>query len=156
VKFGTTVTFLKDYHVSKDQHINEGGVPMKYEELRDGRVVLITYPSAFTMAEVSSMTDAVKRAILSKAPKTVHTISDVSAVNKIPANILSLSMGMMKGKPTGIGTIIFVTHNNTLHQFARILIRLFPLQKFAIFSTVAEALEEADRLIALEFTQEKG
>ncbi len=127
-------------------------MPITFEILHQGRVVLITYPSAFTMAEVSSMTDAVKREILSKATEKVHTISDLSAVTKIPANILSLSMGMMKGKPPGIGTIIFVTPNNTMHRFARILLSLFPMQKFAICGTVAEALKEADRLIALEIT----
>jgi len=128
-------------------------MPISYEILREGRVVLFTYPSAFTMAEVTAAIDSFQQEVLENATNKVHTISDVSAVTQIPPNVLSLSVGMIKKTPTGIGTMIIVTPQNFINSFANMLTRLFPLQKVVIRSTVTEALQEADRLIAAEIDQ---
>ena len=131
-------------------------MPITYEVLREGRVVLFTYPSGFTMPEVNASIDSFQREVLDKATKKVHTVSDVTAVTQIPPNVLSLSVGMIKKTPTGVGTMFIVTSQNFINSFAGMLTRLFPMQKVVICSTVAEAIEQADRLIAREIGQNQA
>lgn len=131
-------------------------MPISYEVLREGRVVLFTFPKAFTMAEVNAVYDACEREILDHSPKKVHAVSDLSAVTEIPPNVLSLSVGMVKRTHPKIGMIVIVTPQRFINSLAGLLTKLSPTQKVTIRATVAQALEEVDRLIASETTGTKG
>ena len=136
-------------------YIEEVVMPITSEVLREGRVVLFTYPKAFTMAEVNAIYEGFEREILAKATRKVHTIADLSAVTEIPPNVLSLSVGMTKKSHPGIGTIFIVTPQRFINSLAGLLTKLVPNQKVLIRESVEEALKEADRLIASEVSENR-
>jgi len=130
-------------------------MPITYEMLRAGRVALFTYPEKFTGGELTATFEAYQRDVLDKTTKKVLTISDFSAVVQLPPNILSTSMTMIRNSHPMNGQMIEVTPNPFVNKLADILRKAFPAGTMIICRTVEQALQEADRLLALETASEK-
>jgi hypothetical protein len=131
-------------------------VPITYEILREGRVGLFTYPSTFTMPEVTAISETYQREVLDKATKKVYTITDLSAVTQLPPNILSGSVNLIRNAHPMNGPMIEVTPNPFINRLANVLSKVFPSGKVTVRKTLAEALAEVDRLIAQEVTENIG
>lgn len=130
--------------------IEEVAMPITYEMLREGRVSLFTYPATFTMSEITAVMETYKQETLDKVTKKVYTISDFTAVTRLPSNILSNSVSLIKNTHPMSGPMIEVTPNAFINKLADILSKVFPSGMVVICKTVAEALAEADRMLALE------
>lgn len=125
-------------------------MPIKLTFERDGRVAIWTYPESFTIAELRDFSDRFSNDILSKAAKRIYVVSDFTAVHHLPPNIMSVGLGMMKKTDPMLGPMIEVTPNEFLNTLAKVLVKVSPSGKITVRRTVTEALEEADRLLALE------
>jgi hypothetical protein len=128
-------------------------MPITCEILREGQVILFTFPASFTMADLVGMTESFQKGILGGREEKVHTISDVSAVTQLPRNMLSSGRDLLKNIDPRVGTIFVVTRPGIIRGFADLFTKLFPLGRLVICGTVEEALEAADRLLALEVSQ---
>lgn len=123
---------------------------IQYELVKEGRVLWQTYTDPVDMAEIATHIEKLHRELYDKATKPIHAISDFSAVTKLPKNIISGSLNIMRHSHPMNGELIIITTNRFVTTMARIFRQSASRQKITLCKTLGEAWEVIDKLLAKE------
>ena len=121
-----------------------------YETSHEGRVLIFTCLDPFTIMDLIQTTELCQREVFDKATKKVYVISDLTAVTRIPPDLLSAGHRVLKKPHPMTGPVFEVTTNELLYRLVNVISKLTPSGTVAVRKTLADAVEEVERLIALE------
>ena len=123
---------------------------IKYELVKEGRVLWQTYTDPVDMAEIATHIEKLHRQFYDKATRPIHAISDFSAVTKLPKNIISGSLNIMRHSHPMNGELVLITTNRFVTTMARIFRQSASRQKITLCQTLDEAWELIDRILEKE------
>src|SRR5579859_6036243 len=129
-------------------------MPITITSERDGRVAVWTYPATFTVADIVAVSETFQRTVLDQAAQKVYVISDFSAVQELPKNILSAAIRLAKAPHPMMGSMIEVTPNGFVNALAQAFSRLTPGGMVSVRRSLPDAFEEVDRWLAREAQQQ--
>ena len=121
-----------------------------YETSHEGRVLIFKCLDPFIIMDLVQTTELCQREVFDKATKKVYVISDLTAVTRIPPDLLSAGHRVLKKPHPMTGPVFEVTTNELLYRLVNVISKLTPSGTVAVRKTLADALEEVERLIALE------
>jgi hypothetical protein len=118
---------------------------------RDGRVLVITFTDPFTFEDMKDVTTRLNSEVLDKATRPVHSITDFSAVTRLPSNVLSGSLKLYKTAHPNSGVAAIVVSNAFINSLVGVYNKV-SRTTVPNFTTLADALVYLDRLLAQETT----
>src|SRR5260221_13137146 len=131
----------------------EGAMTITYETSHEGRVLIFHCTDPFTVLNLVETTELCQREVFDKVSKKVYVISDLSGVTRIPPDLLNAGHRLFKKPHPMTGPVFEVTTNELLFRLVTVISKITPSGTVTVRKTLAEALEEVERLIALEASE---
>jgi hypothetical protein len=126
-------------------------MPADVQFLRNNRVALFEYQSPLTAQELLSVFDRFSAAC-ARATQTIHSISDVSALSRLPGNVLSL-LRATKTSPLNqpmAGNFVIVTRSTFIKTMVSATRRVMPRNTIHVVDTIDKAWAIIDQVLAEE------
>jgi len=124
-------------------------MPVTLEYVRDNRVAITTITDPLDMRDMASIQQEFQQQVI-PLEFSVYSILDITQLTKLPANMLSISLGTSKyGWDPKLGMILVVSTSAFITGMLT-LVRNISARPIVIFKTLDEAWAELDLRLAAE------
>jgi hypothetical protein len=123
---------------------------VEYEVLKEGRVLWQVYTDPIDMIEVAAHSTKLQREFFDHATQPIHTVSDFSKVTRLPRNVISGSLSIMRNSHPMMGELILITTNRFVTMMARIFKRSAEKNRITLCRTSEEAWDVINSLLEQE------
>ena len=124
-------------------------MPVTLEYVRDNRVAITTITDPLDMRDMASIQQEFQQQVI-PLEFSVYSILDITQLTKLPANMLSISLGTSKyGWDPKLGMILVVSTSAFITGMLT-LVRNISARPIVIFKTLDEVWAELDLRLAAE------
>ena len=124
-------------------------MPVTLEFVRDNRIAVTTISDPLDMRDMASIQEEFRQKVI-PLEFSVYSILDITRLTKLPANMLSISIGTSKNGWDPKLEMILVVSTSAFITGMLTLVRNISARPIVIFKTLDEAWAEVDLRLAAE------
>src|SRR5450432_2866852 len=124
-------------------------MPVTLEFVRDNRIAVTTITDPLDMRDMASIQEEFRQKVI-PLEFSVYSILDITRLTKLPANMLSISIGTSKNGWDPKLEMILVVSTSAFITGMLTLVRNISARPIVIFKTLDEAWAEVDLRLAAE------